>query len=162
MEDIDGRFWNMTLQPLVDCFGEKIGNEGSDLPLNQTHPYFLKSFWVNYQKKHEFNPIHKHTGVYSFVIWLKIPFSWEDQNRDNITNTPTKSCFEFSYNNILGESSSYTYRTSTINEGTLLFFPSEYLNDKFSILILLLNFIFFAIILLLIVLFFKLTKKSSS
>ena len=25
------------------------------------------------------NPLHNHTGVYSFVIWMKIPFDYDDQ-----------------------------------------------------------------------------------
>ena len=39
----------------------------------------LTSLWVNFQKKHEFNPIHSHGGVYSFVIWHKIPYLIEDE-----------------------------------------------------------------------------------
>ena len=42
------------------------------------HPYPLKltlsSFWVNYQKKHEFNPFHNHGGIFSFILFIKIPF----------------------------------------------------------------------------------------
>ena len=35
--------------------------------------------WVNYQKKHEFNPPHIHTGLYSFVIWHKIPYKLDEE-----------------------------------------------------------------------------------
>ena len=35
-------------------------------------PFYIDKLWVNFQKKHEFNPIHKHNGVFSFVIWLDI------------------------------------------------------------------------------------------
>lgn len=127
MEDIDGRFWNMTLQPLVDCFGEKIGNEGSDLPLNQSHPYFLKSFWVNFQKKHEFNPIHKHTGVYSFVIWLKVPTDTYEQNSLPIgagRNGSVVSDFEFQYSDTSGKLRGYVYKMDKGMEGKMLLFPS--------------------------------------
>ena len=41
----------------------------------------LDKFWVNYQYKTEFNPYHDHSGVYSFAIWLKIPYDWEDQHK---------------------------------------------------------------------------------
>ena len=33
----------------------------------------LNNFWVNYQKQYEFNPLHDHSGIYSFVIFVKIP-----------------------------------------------------------------------------------------
>lgn len=39
----------------------------------------MQNLWVNFQKKHEFNPVHTHSGVYSFVIWLDIPFTNEEE-----------------------------------------------------------------------------------
>ena len=35
--------------------------------------------WVNFQEKYEYNPIHDHTGVFSFVIWHQIPFYKGDE-----------------------------------------------------------------------------------
>lgn len=37
--------------------------------------------WVNFQKKHEYNPIHSHHGIYSFVIWHKIPYNISDEQK---------------------------------------------------------------------------------
>ena len=37
----------------------------------------LAKTWVNFQKKHEFNPPHTHDGVFSFVIFIKIPYDCE-------------------------------------------------------------------------------------
>ena len=39
----------------------------------------LYNLWVNFQKKYEFNPIHIHDGLYSFVIWHKIPYTIENE-----------------------------------------------------------------------------------
>ena len=39
----------------------------------------LDSMWANYQKKHEFNPLHKHDGVFSFILFVKIPFTIEEE-----------------------------------------------------------------------------------
>jgi len=48
----------------------------------------LTDFWVNYQYKTEFNPLHWHTGDISFVIWMKIPYEWHDENQlDIVKNT---------------------------------------------------------------------------
>jgi len=33
----------------------------------------LDSLWINFSKKHDFNPSHTHTGVLSFVIFCKVP-----------------------------------------------------------------------------------------
>ena len=35
--------------------------------------------WINFQKKYEYNPIHQHNGILSFVIWYQIPFYKEDE-----------------------------------------------------------------------------------
>jgi hypothetical protein len=55
--------------------------------------------WINYQKKHEFNPIHVHDGVLSAVIFIDIPEEiekehvfWEDK-----TNCPSPGMLEFVY-----------------------------------------------------------------
>ena len=51
-------------------------NIGDSLALKNEHPYYLREMWVNYQKQHEFNPLHYHSGIYSFVVWMKIPTDW--------------------------------------------------------------------------------------
>ena len=39
----------------------------------------LFNLWVNFQKKHEFNPMHVHDGLYSFVIWHKVPYGIKNE-----------------------------------------------------------------------------------
>ena len=39
----------------------------------------LGPLWVNFQKKYEFNPLHDHSGMFSFVIWMKIPYDYENE-----------------------------------------------------------------------------------
>ena len=65
------------------------------VPLSHIHPDFLKEFtengytlkyvlrdlWINYGKKYDFNPPHNHTGSYSFVLWVKIPYKFEDEEK---------------------------------------------------------------------------------
>lgn len=45
----------------------------------------LEDVWVNFQAKHEYNPIHVHAGVFSYVIYIQIPYSLEDE--DSLPNT---------------------------------------------------------------------------
>ena len=91
-------------------------------------PYHIDHMWVNYQKENEFNPLHHHTGVYSFVIWMKIPTNFEDQKKLKIaseSNNDSISNFSFTYNDILGHNNVFYYHMSKEMEGTMLFFPSE-------------------------------------
>ena len=121
-------FWQHTLQPLCVDYYKEFGNLGSNIPVNQSHPYYLSSFWVNYQKQNEFNPLHDHTGVYSFVIWMKIPTNHFQQNKNPISlksNTHLISTFQFHFLNILGQMRPYVYEMNPEMEGTILFFPAK-------------------------------------
>ena len=90
----------------------------------------LNQFWVNFQYKTEFNPYHDHSGVYSFVIWLKIPYDSEDQKKlaqfHDIKKGDIKAgYFQFEYNDSLGGIRNYSYSLSPEYEGYMLFFPAS-------------------------------------
>lgn len=87
----------------------------------------LQNLWVNFQKKHEFNPTHTHTGIYSFVIWINIPYRLEneEQHFSSVKNNVQKtSRFTFHYNNILGMNSAFALPVDQDWEGKMLFFPA--------------------------------------
>ena len=98
--------------------------EGTPLP-----KFKLTTLWVNYQKQHEFNPLHFHTEcLYSFVIFVKIPTHWKEQHALPISansNSPHASDFAFVW------SDRDTVVCETLNillspedEGRILFFPA--------------------------------------
>ena len=121
-------FFINTLKPLLTKYGEEFNNLGKGAPVNQPHPYHLRSWWVNYQKQGEFNPPHDHGGVYSFVIWMKVPTKHFEQNKNPISlksNTHLISAFQFHFLNILGNHESYVYEMNPDKEGTMLFFPAK-------------------------------------
>lgn len=128
--DKNNWFFNRTLCPLIGVYTNQFEDRG-DLPILNAHPYVMKRWWVNYQKQHDFNPSHDHTGVYSFVIWLKIPVEFADQNKDNITNSPVRSAFQIHYQNILGELNTFDYKLGKNYEGKMLFFPSKLRHEVF-------------------------------
>ena len=127
LHDRSDWFWMNTLKPLVKRYGEEFANIGNIIPVNQNHPYHLDTWWVNYQNQKEFNPLHNHNGVYSFVIWMKIPFKWDEQNKKDIarkSNSPKISNFELIYSNLLGEITTFSYKLAPQDEGLMLLFPS--------------------------------------
>ena len=89
----------------------------------------LKMLWVNYQKKYEFNPVHNHTGLYSFVIWLKIPYKNSDERETNSSkdsqSRPIASSFQFTYTNILGQIMCYYLPVEKGWEGRIIMFPAQ-------------------------------------
>ena len=109
---------------MINEYQTKFSNLGEKIPTTSGHPYVMSQWWVNYQRETEFNPIHNHNGVYSFVIWMKIPTNYAVQ-RDYMFNDSAVSNFEFQYINILGDMESFTYYMSGHMEGTMVLFPSK-------------------------------------
>jgi hypothetical protein len=101
---------------------------------NKNYGLYLDSMWVNKQKKYEFNPVHHHSGVLSFVIWIKIPYNLEDEvnyfppvsglPNENYRNSYT-SKFSFYYNDILGRIVPASVPVDKSFEGTMLMFPAS-------------------------------------
>ena len=132
--DKNNWFFNKSIKPLLVKYKDEFANLGGEVPVNQSHPYYLRSFWVNYQKEGEFNPPHDHNGVYSFVIWMKIPTKHFEQNKNPISlksNTHVISAFQFQYTNILGNIRPYIYEMNSEMEGTMLFFPAKLAHEVF-------------------------------
>ena len=89
----------------------------------------VNSLWVNFQRQTEFNPMHDHAGVYSFVIWMQIPTSFEEQRKLPIainSNASTQiSNFAFTYTDILGNICSFIYNMEKQAEGFMVLFPAS-------------------------------------
>ena len=95
----------------------------------------LEDLWVNFQRKHEFNPIHDHNGALSFVIWLSIPTSSKKQNElpfsKNSGSKGLVSNFSFIYTDILGNIKTYVYQMEKDIEGYMVMFPSRLMHQVF-------------------------------
>ena len=131
IDDEDGTFLNQVLLPQVEMYRAMNNNmDPVPVPINQEIELYIHDLWVNYQYKHEFNPYHFHGGMYSFVIWMKIPTDWREQNQlpflDGINDDNKKaSNFEFEYLDMLGNIKHYGYRLDSSMEGRMLFFPAR-------------------------------------
>lgn len=55
----------------------------------------LKDLWVNFMGKYEYFPPHNHTGVYSFVIWNRIPYDVEEEKKRTNHKIPCAGAFYF-------------------------------------------------------------------
>ena len=129
IEDRANFFFKKVLLPHVKEYRNTYGGD----PI-RPHAYgkvdmVLNGFWVNYQYQHEFNPYHHHGGIYSFVIWLKIPTKWEEQHNlpfmDGVNDAYRKaSDFEFEYCDLLGDIRNHSFKLDKSMEGRMLFFPA--------------------------------------
>lgn len=57
--------------------------------MNPIPPIKLETTWVNYMKKTEFNPLHRHGGLFSFVIFIQIPYDLSEEDKV-FPDTPDK------------------------------------------------------------------------
>lgn len=90
-------------------------------------PFEVGDIWVNFQKKGEYNPVHNHSGVYSFTLWVNIPYRRSDEIA-YAPKTPTEvnknGCFSFYYLSTLGNIQEYTIELDKSFENKLIFFPA--------------------------------------
>jgi hypothetical protein len=94
--------------------------------LDNNLPYKLGEMWVNYQKKYEFNPLHKHPGIFSYVIWINIPYNIEDELKNpssSNSNYNVPSFFQFVYNDVYG-TATHNIPIDKTYEGKMIIFPS--------------------------------------
>ena len=128
MKDKDDWFFNSILEPLIGQFYESFPLY-NNLPIfAEDAPFCLNKFWVNFQKENEFNPLHNHSGVFSFVIWVKIPTDWREQHALPISansGCPYASNFVFYYISMLGDLAERAYHLDRESEGMMLFFPAK-------------------------------------
>ena len=122
-----------------------LGNTGV---LSRDRPYCLDQAWINIQRKGQFVPAHVHDGIYSYTIWMKIPYEAKKENpsrrpvvssrwvekdikrRETISNvkipySPSAGTFEFSYANTFGAGMLHKIVLDKKDEGDMLLFPSR-------------------------------------
>ena len=90
--------------------------------------YKLHSWWVNYQKATDYNPVHNHGGLFSFALWLKEPTSFDEQKlKENAKGSSGSRnyVFDFHFPNKLGQLIGASYELSPDDEGTMVFFPAH-------------------------------------
>ena len=96
--------------------------------LAENEEFTLNQLWVNFQKKYEFNPFHSHNGIYSFVLWLNVPYDIEDEkNHESVkySNSPSAGHFSFFYVDGLGQMQMKLIPVDKKYNGTLAIFSSN-------------------------------------
>ena len=74
-EKFENYILNCSAQPPVFQTWQNLSVNSEDKPI------YLEKLWVNYQKKHEFNPLHDHSGVFSFIIFINIPYDLKEEDK---------------------------------------------------------------------------------
>jgi len=118
----------LLLQDYVQHYEDNFKFMSKITVLSENRPLYLDKLWVNFQEKHEFNPVHDHTGVFSFVIWVKIPYNLKNETALSPgvdSAQPLAGHFSFYYTNTLGNLCHFSIPADETMENTLLIFPSK-------------------------------------
>ena len=134
--DEDNWFFQNILVPHVQQFVSSYPSFSSAFfrPESSSLLFRLSNMWVNFQKQHEFNPPHNHGGIWSFVVWVKIPTDFREQHAlpwAAGSHTPKASDFEFQYTTMLGEITGSNCALDKKSEGQMLFFPAKLMHQVF-------------------------------
>ena len=115
----------------IKDLSQRFENESQYMVSNYNPLPTLKfnNLWVNFQKKHEYNPIHNHHGVYSFVLWYQVPYTFEDEQKYSYSKEHCKhGKFDFiipAPHNKLHQICNYELDIDKSKEGYIAIFPSN-------------------------------------
>ena len=137
IEDKDNWFYENVLKECTEhlFYKDWINYYNVHVTKNVLPPVFmLEEIWVNYQKQHEFNPPHTHNGLFTFVVFMKIPTHWKEQHalpwlKD--VKQPHASDFQFLLGNGQGLVEVIPFPLSPEDEGRILFFPASLTHQVF-------------------------------
>jgi hypothetical protein len=92
---------------------------------------FESELWINFMRKYEYNPLHDHSGAYSFVIWYKVPYTYEQENNSRYKSSHNPLSHG-SFNFIIPTQTAFNQTVTSIQldvdknkEGYCAIFPSS-------------------------------------
>jgi len=123
--DIPSYFSNYVCKNIID---NNISNnylKSIDI-LSKNVELCVHSLWINFQKKYEFNPLHDHSGIFSFIIFMQIPYKLVDEFKvfPNANGNYT-SCLSFIYNDVYGNIDSFSCSVDESYLYKMLIFPAK-------------------------------------
>lgn len=111
--------------PYIKLYIDHFNYLPSSFSLTKDVPIALDKPWVNFMQKYEFNPPHTHSGLFSFVIWIDVPYDIKNEmSRKASINSASNSAghFGFIQANALGElRASYIPVDKTYNNKMAIF-----------------------------------------
>lgn len=122
---------------LEDCFDNNFIKEHIEKFnfLSKNKSFCVGDVWVNFQKKYEFNPPHNHSGLFSFVIFIKIPYDLKKEENFFKTNVKSQynstSKFSFLNTEIDGSIVNTCLDVDKSFEGKMIMFAAKQIHQVF-------------------------------
>jgi len=118
---------------LSNILGPMVQQYATDMHFTiEPRPLGLKSAWCNLQQSGEYFAAHTHAGVFSFALWLTVPFTQADERawreRRGKSGRETAS-FQFHYTDALGRITPNVLEVDSSWENTIVVFPGEMMHS---------------------------------
>ena len=97
-----------------------------------SRPLTLTTAWCNLQQSGEYFAAHTHVGVFSFALWLTVPFTQADERawREARGKSGSETAsFTFYYTDALGRITNNTLEVDREWENEIVVFPAEMMHS---------------------------------
>ena len=124
INDDENLFQNNVLKP---CTEKYFDTYGCPFKLKTTHAHELafSRFWCRASLDGDYQSIHDHQGIFTFVVWLTVPFEGKDERQVQAGFRPEASDFVLVYPDTCGQLQKRNFVLGKGAEGKMLFFPSD-------------------------------------
>lgn len=125
LDDINKVFQTEILSPAIKHYVDIWG-----YPMtvrNSHHPVpIMNRIWCRISGKGEYQPLHSHQSIWTFIIWMNIPFEHEEEESgDAIELYPQAGNVAINYIDSIGRLQEQPFRLGKKDEGTILLFPGD-------------------------------------
>jgi hypothetical protein len=124
--------FNKFIGALIDAYDRNYPSVSNNLFRSIHHHHHIKynygKPWINFQKPGEYIPNHIHDGIFSYALWMKIPYELKEEeqyeyHKDNKSYSVAK--FQFSFSDALGYMNTAFINVSKKDEGSIILFPAK-------------------------------------
>ena len=124
LEDDEEMFQQKCLMPCVDKYLEVYGVPFKH-KTSHYHQLALTRLWCRASNQGDYQSLHDHQGIFTFVVWLKIPFDAEEERSLQPGFRPEAADFVLVYPDTCGQLQKKSFVLGPTAEGKMLFFPSD-------------------------------------
>ena len=124
INDDEKIFQNNVLMPLSQHYFNAYGTPFKHKTSNY-HQFVFSRFWGRLSEDGDYQSIHEHQGVFTFVVWLRIPYNGQKVRQIQPGFRPEAGDFCLVYPDTCGSLQKKSWVLSEQAEGKMLFFPSD-------------------------------------
>ena len=134
LEDKNSKQWALTDDDhifqekcLIPCTDKYLEVYGPPFKMKTSHfqQLTLTRLWCRASTQGDYQSLHDHQGVFTFVVWLKIPLDAEEERSLQPGFRPEAADFVLVYPDTCGQLQKKNFVLGPTAEGRMLFFPSD-------------------------------------